>query len=59
MDEVIFKNHAEKEFWEKVFLSLISDGHSETSAATAADTSVLLRRIRMTGLVKPPGVKAA
>lgn len=59
MDEVEFKNHAEKEFWENVYLACIGAGDALLNAMQVADESVAARRVRMAGLIKPPGVKAA
>lgn len=57
MDEFKFKNHAEKKFWEKVYLvSAVNTSHIRS--LESADAAVASRRIRMQGLIKP-GVKAA
>lgn len=56
MDETEFKSHAEKEFWEKVYIERSMFGAA--LATEAADAAVALRRARMGGLSKP-GVKAA
>jgi len=59
MDETKFKNHAEKEFWEKILLiELEQSGRWMEEAITRADVAIAARRLRMTGLAKP-GVKAA
>lgn len=55
---VEFKNHAEKEFWEKVLVSAIGSRKSYGAASATADLALTERRARMVGLVKP-GVKAA
>lgn len=56
MDELIFKNHVEKEFWEKVYLVFL--GQATGDPVIAADAAVTARRVRMAGLIKS-GVKAA
>lgn len=57
MDEEKFKTHAEKEFWERVYLIAIVNATHVTSVENA-DEAVASRRSRMTGLIKP-GVRAA
>lgn len=56
VDETKFKNHAEKEFWEKAYLAYVASG--STHASRNADEAVADRRLRMEGLIKP-GVKVA
>lgn len=52
-----FLSHAEKEFWEKVYITFLGN-HSTEDPAVAADYAVEVRRVRLQGLLKP-GVKAA
>lgn len=52
-----FKNHAEKEFWEKVYLKEL-EVSGFRDATVHADSAVAARRARMAELVRP-GVKAA
>lgn len=54
-----FNSHAEKEFWEKVYIAAISGGAvSRYDAEDFADEATSARRLRMVKLVKP-GIKAA
>lgn len=51
-----FKNHAEKDFWQEVYLRIVTD-YGDPGAATQADTAVEDRRSRMLELAvgqKPP-----
>jgi hypothetical protein len=56
-NEAKFKTHAEKEFWEKVYIATIENS-SQLTASVEADAAIEARRLRMEGLIKP-GVKAA
>lgn len=47
MDEIEFKNHAEKELWEKLVLAEITSGSSPTMAAANSDAVIAARRTRM------------
>lgn len=51
MNEEQFKTHAEKEFWEKVYLAATESGDGPSVAKTSADDAVAARRHRMGGLM--------
>lgn len=56
VDEEQFKSHAEKEFWEQIYIATIRSGIG--MGMQFADTAVQDRRARMSKLTKT-GVKAA
>jgi hypothetical protein len=57
VDDLIFNNHAEKEFWERVVAAALNGGNPIGDALTAADLAVDERRGRMVKIA--PKAKAA